>query len=153
MKYETPEQAAERICATLGQRLAPVLGGQLGPQWPSAPPRSEPATVPAPPIPQKFGQTIEPAHQNYLRRQLAAEQRRKARNNEGVRAVLAERRRKARNPLTADLKGRDWFVACARLGGKARALRLTPERRSEIARLAAQARWSRWTPPPKPERL
>ena len=44
-------------------------------------------------------------------------------------------------------------VALGRLGGakggKARAVKLSPERRSEIAREAAQARWK--APPPTPD--
>ncbi len=34
-------------------------------------------------------------------------------------------------------------VALGRKGGKARAAKLTPERRSEIARLAVQVRWAK----------
>jgi hypothetical protein len=40
-------------------------------------------------------------------------------------------------PSAAQVSGRKGGVK----GGKARAEKLTPERRSEIARLAAQARW------------
>ena len=36
-------------------------------------------------------------------------------------------------------------------GGKARAAKLTPERRSDIARKAARARWDRSRPAPKTE--
>lgn len=35
-------------------------------------------------------------------------------------------------------------VESGRVGGKARAAKLTPERRSEIARKAAQARWAKY---------
>jgi len=45
-----------------------------------------------------------------------------------------------------DLKNRDaveFGREGGRVGGKARALTLTPEKRSEIARLAAQARWKK----------
>jgi len=37
----------------------------------------------------------------------------------------------------------EYFVELARLGGKARAKKLTAERRCEIARKAARARWAK----------
>jgi len=37
----------------------------------------------------------------------------------------------------------EYFVEFARLGGKARAKKLTVERRREIARKAARARWAK----------
>ena len=45
------------------------------------------------------------------------------------------------NPATADLVGHDWFVACARLGGKARMARMTAEQRSALGRLGGLKRW------------
>jgi len=38
---------------------------------------------------------------------------------------------------------REYFTKLARKGGKARAQKLSPERRKEVARKAAQARWAR----------
>lgn len=38
---------------------------------------------------------------------------------------------------------REYFTKLARKGGKARAQKLSPERRKEVARKAAQARWER----------
>ena len=44
---------------------------------------------------------------------------------------------------------RAWFVEQGReggkKGGKARAAKLTPEQRSEVARNAVQARWKKWS--------
>ena len=51
----------------------------------------------------------------------------------------ARRKRPRRNP---------WAVKLGRQGGQARAQRLPPERRSEIARFAARARWH---PEPEPQ--
>ena len=45
------------------------------------------------------------------------------------------------NPATAGLKGREWFRACARLGGKARWEAVKPEQKSEAMRNIAMARW------------
>jgi len=45
------------------------------------------------------------------------------------------------NPATADLLGHDWFIACARLGGKARWAGTTFEERSAFGRRAAMKRW------------
>ncbi len=42
---------------------------------------------------------------------------------------------------TTGLEGKEYASAGGRKGGKARAKSLTPSRRREIARLAAQARW------------
>ena len=39
--------------------------------------------------------------------------------------------------------GKEYARRGGKKGGKARARRLTPERRSEIARLAAEARWKK----------
>ena len=50
------------------------------------------------------------------------------------------------NPPEVDPKGQQAVLSGRKgglKGGKARAAKLTPEQRSEIARKAAQARWSR----------
>lgn len=54
----------------------------------------------------------------------------------------AEARRQARK--TAVIAAREERESQARSGGEERARRLGPERRSEIARVAAAARWQRW---------
>jgi len=58
-----------------------------------------------------------------------------------LRQKLAQRGPRPPNPLTRELKGHDWFVACAKLGGKARWVGTTHEQRSEAGRRAAIARW------------
>lgn len=58
-----------------------------------------------------------------------------------LRKKLAQRGPRPPNPLTCELKGHDWFVACAKLGGKARWVGTTHEQRSEAGRRAAIARW------------
>ena len=63
-------------------------------------------------------------------------------------AVTDEPEPEEPQPLTEDGKN-SAAVALGRLGGKkdgpARAKKLTPEQRNEIARKAAQARWRNWT--------
>jgi len=58
-----------------------------------------------------------------------------------LRQKLAHRGPRPPNPLTRGLKGHEWFVACARLGGKARWAGTTFEERSAFGRRAAMKRW------------
>lgn len=58
-----------------------------------------------------------------------------------LRQKLAQRGARPPNPLTRGLKGHDWFVACARLGGKARWTGSTCEERSAFGLCAAMKRW------------
>ncbi len=46
-------------------------------------------------------------------------------------------------PNTMAPKAKSYAAEFARLGGKARAKKLTPEERSEAARKAVQARWAK----------
>ncbi len=75
------------------------------------------------------------------------ERSRRKRNSKDVNAIVArivEQTTGLDAPRTTDGKN-TYAVALGRLGGlkggKARAEKLTPERRSEIAKRAAQARW------------
>jgi len=58
-----------------------------------------------------------------------------------LRQKLAQRGPRPPNPLTRDLEGHEWFMACAKLGGKARMAGMTAEQRSALGRRAALKRW------------
>lgn len=52
----------------------------------------------------------------------------------------------ATNNISAEM--REWFSGMGRKGGKARLVKISPEERKRIAKLAAQARWAKNQPPP-----
>jgi hypothetical protein len=127
--------------------VALVFPAEPAPEPPTPAPPEQPAfePPPAPPVHPFAVNDVEISYALWLSRQARAERERKLRDPGSLTPRLQQRRKTQRGP-NAHLKGLPWFRANARLGGIARAAKLSPERRSEISRHAAQVRWSRFKP-------